>query len=120
MILLFIAKRRLCEDFKFIHDFEPTVYFIEHPQTHQWIHDDEVNSENQIEWMKWTYQNHRGGNMPKPYLELKWTNDPLKAKRFESIIEAENYLRGHEINKRANETCIITEHEFVDPPETKK
>ena len=120
MILLFIAKRRLCDDFKFDHDFDPIVWFVEHPETHHWILDEDVYQGNQIEWMKWTYQNHRGGDAPKPYLELKWTNNPLTAKRFESIEEAKDYIRGYEINRRADCETIITEHEFVNQTETKK
>ena len=42
----------------------------------------------------------------------EWTNDPLKAERFDSIEQAETYI--DTFNKRKIlGTYIVTEHEFV-------
>lgn len=70
-------------------------------------------------WYGWDWDNHRCRLGIKYFIERMdtrewwpWTNDPMKAKMFDTKEDAQKYLmESTEISARIQ--CEVTEHEFV-------
>lgn len=80
-------------------------YFIEDCQTHQWFAIEYGSKE------IYGYNTHACGTQLA--INYVWTNDPLKANRFESKEAAESLAKFLYHWELSNINWIVTEHEFI-------